>query len=217
MSRKIVSVVDFVETLRGFESQPITSSMVAEFCLDHEIAAASLRDYCHFQANAYTRNLVYRDEFFEVIALCWSPHQRTPIHSHNGQLGWMCVERGALAVIEYEWQGCNAPENQNVVGMDCLAGATEMDLRRGPVQECVPGGGVALVDKKRTIHQVVTKGREPAVSLHIYSKPIDSCVAFDLSRSMCYRRDITYHSEYGNVVVSGADLPATPGSSVASA
>lgn len=215
MSRKIVSVEDFVETLRGFESQPITSARVAEFCLDREIDAASLRNYCHFEADAYTRNLVYRDEFFEVIALCWSPHQRTPIHTHNGQLGWMCVERGALAVIEYEWLGCNATENQNVVGMDCLAGATEIDLERGPVQECVAGGGVALVDKKRTIHQVVTQGREPAVSLHIYSRPIDSCVAFDLTRGACFRRDMSYHSEYGKVVVSGADLPAPRGSGVA--
>ncbi len=212
MSRKIVSVADFVETLRSFESQPITSARVAEFCLDRELDAASLNDYCHFQADAYTRNLVYRDEFFEVMALCWSPHQKTPIHTHNGQLGWMCVERGALAVIEYDWKGCNAPENQNVVGMDCLAGATEIDLARGPVQECLPGGRVALVDKKRTIHQVVTKGKEPAVSLHIYSKPIDSCVAFDLSRGVCYRRDFTYHSEYGKVVVTEGDLQASPGS-----
>ncbi len=161
-----MSVADFVETLRGFESEPITSARVAEFCLDREIDAKSLKPYCHFGADAYTRNLVYRDEFFEVMALCWSPHQRTPIHTHNGQLGWMCVERGALSVIEYEWAGCNAAENQNVVGMDCLAGATEIDLERGSVQECVPGGGVALVDKKRTIHQVVTKGKEPVVSLH---------------------------------------------------
>ena len=71
---------------------------------------------------------------------------------------------------------------------------------------------MALVDKKRTIHQVVTKGKEPAVSLHIYSKPIDSCVAFDLSRGVCYRRDFTYHSEYGKVVVTEGDLQASPGS-----
>ena len=207
MARKLVSVSDFVETLRGFEKGPITSALVAELCSEREIEAGSLRDFCHFQPEAYTRNLVYRDDYFEVMALCWSPHQRTPIHTHNGQLGWMCVERGALAVIEYDWKGCNAADNQNVVGMDCLAGATKIDLERGPVQECVPGGDVALVDKKRTIHQVVTKGKEPAVSLHIYSKPIDSCVAFDLDKGVCYRRDITYHSEYGKVVAKEGDLP----------
>jgi cysteine dioxygenase len=28
----------------------------------------------------------------------WSPGQRTVIHTHNGQLGWMSVEQGAPAV-----------------------------------------------------------------------------------------------------------------------
>jgi cysteine dioxygenase len=35
------------------------------------------------------------------------------------------------------------------------------------------------------------------VSLHIYSKPIDSCVAFDLKSHRCGRRSLQYHSVQG--------------------
>ena len=74
------------------------------------------------------------------------------------------------------------------------------------VQECFPGGAVNTVDKVQTIHQVVLQGKEPAISLHIYSRPIDSCVTFDLERRFCYRRQLSYYSKYGDVVVNEGDL-----------
>jgi len=206
VGQKQVGLDAFIETLRGLESQPITSQRVLELCAERRLLPSSLERYSHFVDGGYTRNLIYRDDLFEVMLLCWAPHQRTPIHSHNGQLGWMTVERGALAVIDYKWLGCNAAENQNVVGLDCLAGATELDLERKQVHECDAGGPVATVDKSQTIHQVVTCGSEPAVSLHIYSRPIDSCVAYDLKRRTCYRRELSYHSRYGEVVLGEGDL-----------
>jgi cysteine dioxygenase len=206
MARRTVSIADFVETLRSFESAPITRDRVLDLCRELEVERRSLDRYAHFRKDAYTRNLIYRDEQIEVMALCWSPGQRTPIHTHNGQLGWMAVSQGAVAVVNYKWLGCNAAANQNVAGLDCLAGATEIELARRDVQECFPGGPVNTVDKEQTIHQVVVQGGEPALSLHIYSRPIDSCVAFDLENRRCYRRQLSFFSRYGDVVVTEGDL-----------
>ena len=206
MARKVVTVGDFVATLQAFEKEPITRDRVLDLCLETEVDRASLERYSFFRPEAYTRNLIYRDDQIEVMAVCWSRGQRTPIHTHNGQLGWMAVSQGAVAVINYKWLGCNAPENQNVAGMDCLAGATELDLERRDVQECYPGGPINTVDKVQTIHQVVVQGKEPALSLHIYSRPIDSCVAFDMANRRCYRRQLSFYSRYGDVVVTDGDL-----------
>jgi len=206
MGRRGVRVDRLVEDLRSFESQPITRDRMLGYLQEIEVDPASLSPYVHFRADIYTRNLIYRDEQLELMALCWSPGQRTPIHTHNGQLGWMSVEQGALAVVNYRWLRCNAEGNQNVAGLDCLAGATELDLERREVQECFPGGPVNTVDKQQTIHQVVPQGREPAVSLHLYSRPIDSCVAFDVEQRRCYRRQLSFYSRYGKVVVDEADL-----------
>jgi cysteine dioxygenase len=205
MSSKTVSVGDLVEHLRSFESQPITRDRVLDLLQEKRLDQASLSPYVHFSPDGYTRNLIYADTYFEIMALCWSPGQKTVIHTHNGQLGWMTVERGALAVINYQWLGCNAADNQNVSGIDCLAGATELDIQRREVQECSPEGAINTVDKVHTIHQVVVRGREPAVSVHVYSRPIESCVAFDLENRRCYRRSLAFHSRYGKVV-----LPAPP-------
>ncbi len=208
MARKLVRIGDFVETLRSFEKEPITRDRVLDYCRETEVERASLDRYAFFRSEAYTRNLIYRDEQIELMAVCWQPGQRTVIHTHNGQLGWMAVSQGAVAVVNYKWLGCNASDNQNVAGMDCLAGATELDLDRREVQECYPGGPVNTVDKEQTIHQVVVQGRESALSLHIYSRPIDSCVAFDLENRRCYRRQLSFFSRYGEVVVTEGDLQA---------
>jgi cysteine dioxygenase len=207
MSRKAVAVSHFVETLRSFEAAPITRDVVLHYCRETAVDLGSLEPYVHFRPDIYTRNLIYRDGIFEIMALCWSPGQRTVIHTHNGQLGWMSVERGALAVVNYQWLGCNAADNQNVSGLDCLAGATELDLERRETQECYPDGPVNTVDKVHTIHQVVTQGKEPAISLHVYSRPIDSCVAFDLEKHRCYRRELSFYSRYGDVMMEVATPP----------
>src|SRR6185503_21363612 len=109
-----------------------------------------------------------------------------------------------------------AAQNQNVAGLDCLAGATELDLERREIQECYPGGAINTVDKEQTIHQVVVEGREPVVSLHLYSRPIDSCVAFDLQKRTCYRRQLQYFSKYGDVVVREGDLVSPEGQGLTS-
>ena len=210
MARKSVSVSDLVATLVSFEEAPITRNRVLDYLQETAIDRRSLDRYVHFSKDAYTRNLIHSDALIEVMAVCWSPGQRTVIHTHNGQLGWMSVEQGGLAVVNYKWLGCNASDNQNVAGIDCLAGATELDLDRREVQECYPGGPINTVDKAQTIHQVVVQGKEPVVSLHIYSRPIDSCVAFDLERRVCYRRPLTFYSRYGDVVARAEDLVAGP-------
>jgi hypothetical protein len=53
---------------------------------------------------------------------------------------------------------------------------------------------------------VAVVGEEPVVSVHIYSRPIDSCVAFDLEAPRCYRRQLRYYSKFGDVVMTPSEV-----------
>src|SRR5260221_1299178 len=128
MARRTVSVADFIETLKGFEKDPITRDRVLHYLRETALDRASLDRYVHFRSDMYTRNLIYRDDLIEAMAVCWSPGQRTVIHTHNGQLGWMSVESGALAVINYKWLGCKASDNQNVAGVRILARGPQLGI-----------------------------------------------------------------------------------------
>src|SRR5260221_9482446 len=152
MARRTVSVADFIETLKGFEKDPITRDRVLHYLRETALDRASLDRYVHFRSDMYTRNLIYRDDLIEAMAVCWSPGQRTVIHTHNGQLGWMSVESGALAVINYKWLGCNASDNQNVAGADRLARAPQPRLDPPAGQEGSPDRPVNTRAKAQTIH-----------------------------------------------------------------
>ena len=104
---------------------------------------------------------------------------------------------GKLLVENYRKVECNRPENQQVVGMDCLAGATKIVMDHLGNELAIPGGPLNTVDKTQTIHRIrnLADWSSPAVSMHVYSRPIDSCVVFDMDAQMCYRRDLKYDNE----------------------
>jgi cysteine dioxygenase len=201
-------IEDFVELLREFTPETLSSAAVLERCQDTDLVDASLAPYVHWNDATYTRNLIYRDDLFEIMAVCWQKGQKTVLHTHNGQLGWMLVNRGIAEVTNFKWQGCNASEGQNLNGLDCIAGATEIDLTREQVETCARGGHVNTIDRVRTIHRVAVVGAEPVVSVHIYSRPIESCVAFDIETRRCYRRELRYYSKFGDVIMTPADIEA---------
>jgi len=213
MSHPLRSTVqDLVEGLKSFERDLITLEAVRTFMQNVQLPIDSLNPYIHFSDDSYTRNLIYRDQLFEVMTICWKPGQLTTIHTHNGQLGWMTVPQGEIAVHNYRYLGCNAPERQNVVGLDCLAGATQLELERLRTDSCTESSPVYCVDKLHTIHQIenLESSTHGVVSLHVYSLPIDSCVAFDLEHQRCYRRTLNYFSRYGIVEVETEQPPEGP-------
>lgn len=199
MARHLISVDDLITSLRSFEQDVITRDDILEYCESVQISDASLEPYVFFDEKFYTRNMIYRDDLFEVMTICWQPGQKTAVHTHNGQLCWMIPHRGNLGVVDYKWLGCDHPENQNVVGIDCLAGSDHTKLEIVREIEACAGGTVLTADKLQTIHRLYNFD-EPAISIHIYSRPIDSCVAFDMEKQHCYRRQLSYFSKFGQIV-----------------
>jgi len=202
MTGKCLTSIDgFIEKLRSFEQSLITRDGVLDFCSSVQITDSSLKPYVFFDDKFYTRNLIYRDNMFEVMTICWQPGQKTAVHTHNGQLCWMITQRGALAVVDYKWIGCDHPEYQNVVGLDCVAGSEHTKLEVIREIEAGAGGPVLTADKLQTIHRLynLSDHKEPAVSIHVYSRPIDSCVAFDMESQRCYRRQLAYFSKHGEI------------------
>ena len=193
-------VADFIAGLQELERDLITKNKIAEYMAAMPLRAEALKNYIWWRDSFYTRNLIYRDDLFEVMTICWSPGQKTAIHTHNGQLGWMTVAQGEVTTHEFHHTHCNAPENQNVVNIDCLGGATELQIDKIGSVTCAEGTGMVTVDKLQTIHQIENAGRTGCVSLHVYSKPFDSCIAFDLDKQRCYRRQLSYFSKDGEQI-----------------
>jgi cysteine dioxygenase len=167
-----VPVSRFVEGIRELSEGVITKQKIYDYLVSYELAAEDLESFKHWLPDRHTRNKVFRNDRIEVMIICWPIGVKTPLHTHNGQLGWMVLLQGKLMVENYHKIRCNAAENEQVI----------------------PGGPLNTVDKTQTIHRIMNPAEwnERAVSMHIYSLPIDSCVVFDIETQRCFRRDLKY-------------------------
>ena len=188
---------DFVEGLQELERHPITSSRVHDFLIGAPLRAQALQPYLFWNTGAYTRNLIYRDAFFEVLALCWLPGQKTPVHSHNGQLGWITVIQGEVVCRDYQFVRARSEQ----VRPDAT-GLRRVGVELTGTAQHQADGKVVMVDRRRTTHQIenVEGSKCGSITLHIYSKPIDSCAVFEPMKRCCERRSLHYYSVGGTVL-----------------
>jgi cysteine dioxygenase type I len=188
---------EFVDGIRQLSEGIITKQKIYDYLIAYEIRAEDLERYKRWVPDRHTRNKIFRNDMIEVMLICWPAGAITPLHTHNGQLGWMTMIEGKLIVENYHKVSCNKPENEQVVGLDCLAGATQIEMQHLNDELAIPDGPLNTVDKKQTIHRIINRAewQQPAVSMHVYSRPIDSCVVFDLENQTCYRRDLKYDNE----------------------
>ena len=192
-----VSAGQFIDGIQRLSEGLITKQKIYDYLVQYEIRAEDLERYKLWVPGRHTRNKIFRNEMIEVMLICWPAGSVTPLHTHNGQLGWMTMIEGKLLVENYRKIRCNSPENEQVVGIDCLAGATRIEMEHLNNELAIPGGPLNTVDKTQTIHRILNRAEwnQPAVSLHVYARPIDSCVVFDMEAQRCYRRELNYDNE----------------------
>lgn len=197
------SVLEVVEELKEIPTTEFSLETLDDYLTGLILEPSSLEPYLHFKEQAYTRNLVFRNELFEVLILCWDVGQRTPVHNHRGQLGWMSVQQGMLSILNYKRTDCSRACNQ------------ERRWSKVELASDIPIAGVgfvAHVSECETIHQISNDPAfgQRAVSFHIYSKPFDSCVIYDPEHEQCMDKKLSNYTEHGRHVLtadgSGASL-----------
>jgi len=160
---------------------------VYDYLKSHPVDSDSLTRYLFFSKNHYTRNLIYKNDLFELMAICWEVGQVSQIHNHHNQNCWMAIPVGRLLV-----QNFRVVEQNEATGYCRLEPTTSLEIHRLQPAE---------VDPIEPVHQVLnlpeSGGR--AVSLHIYSRPFDRCLVYSLETSQYREIPLHYTSEYGKL------------------
>jgi len=197
-------VTDFIAGLKTLEKDPITSEGIRDYMAQMQPSYEALAPYVLWNRERYTRNLIYRDDFFEVLALCWLPGQQTPIHSHNGQLGWVMVLQGELISRNYRFVRSEMPNKVAAPSRNGTSPARPVEVELLNSINCQADGTIVAVDRRQTTHQIENLDRSLAgsVSLHLYSRPIDSCVLFDEATRCWERRKLQYYSANGVILAN---------------
>ncbi len=89
------SLSDLVKALESQTSVPALEQ-IYDWLETANISSEDLQPYIGFKDGNYWRHRVCRNEFVEMLVLCWRPGHRTPIHDHNGSHGGVKVHEGPL-------------------------------------------------------------------------------------------------------------------------
>lgn len=89
------SLADLVKALQSQKSVP-SLEQIYGWLESANISTEDLQPYIGFKDGNYWRHRVCRNEFVEMLVLCWRPGHRTPIHDHNGSHGGVKVHEGPL-------------------------------------------------------------------------------------------------------------------------
>ena len=129
-----------------------------------EISPDEISPYLGFKTGNYSRHRVMKNEFVEMLVLCWKPGQRTPIHDHNGSHGAVFVHKGILWETTFDYDAEKG-----------LQYKSHRELRAGGLT------GSDVPD----IHQLGNpdvSGRD-LVTIHIYAPPLGVLKTYKLGSS----------------------------------
>ena len=168
---KLQSLLDYLDQLGHPADLEALRRLLGELGITrHDVGPA-----CLFKKERYQRNLIKETDWYELVCLCWTSGQRTPIHDHAGSSCAFLVVEGVATETRFE----KTPSE-----LIC------------PVWTRHHEPGYVCASAEADIHQVANM--QPAgkdvVTLHCYSPPLrnfnvytlDTPTAADPAAVRCY-------------------------------
>ena len=147
---KCESLKNLTEWLDGIDRRPGLDELDARLS-SLEINVDALEDCIGYSEDGYQRNVIKKNEHYELVAICWTPGQDTPIHDHTGSDCAFLIVSGVSTETVYE---------TNEGGL-----AYPVSDRR-----YVPGE-VCAADEP-DIHRVSNDETTNLINLHVYTPPL---------------------------------------------
>src|SRR2546430_14642121 len=127
-----VAIDDLVKGLKAIPDAEFTCEGVYSFLGENPVEVDSLLRYFTWKPTWYTRNLIYKDDRFEMMVICWEPGQISRIHNHSEQKCWMMVPVGklwgqnfAVDEIDVSRGHCKLRETDRFTLSDCQSASVE--------------------------------------------------------------------------------------------
>ncbi|MGD0989619.1 MAG: cysteine dioxygenase family protein [Candidatus Sulfotelmatobacter sp.] len=183
---KQTSIQNFVSELRKFPEHAFDQTEeLRRFLRDNPINYDSLAPYLKWDGQHYTRNLIDKTSLYELISICWEVGQASSVHNHRDQNCWMAVPSGRLLVENYHVIQEDIPAGK------CVIKSTEI-VEMNAAQPCA-------VDPDEPVHRVYNprEFNQRAVSVHVYSRPFDTCVVYSAEQGTCGEIQLHYTTQYG--------------------
>ncbi len=186
-----VTIQDFAAKLRELPETAFSGTeQITGFLKSMPVAPDSLSPYLTWDRQHYTRNLIDNTPLYELIAICWEVGQVSSVHNHLDQNCWMAAPIGRLSV-----------QNYRTIAQDLDGGKCKLEpidiVEMNAKQPCA-------VDPLEPVHRVLNprKFNQRAVSLHVYSRPFNSCVVYSPEQGTCGTIKLRYTTQFGKATTT---------------
>lgn len=181
----MITIKGFTRELAAIPEDEFTHQSVLDYLRRNPVSLESLDPYLYFSAEQYTRNLIQKTSLYELLAICWDVGQRSPIHNHGDQRCWMAIAYGRVQV-----------QNFRLLSKEPTTRYCELEPT---TQYIIDAERPAEVDPDEPIHLVANPGSfdSRAVTLHIYSRPFDTCEVYDFKSRRYEQVSLINTTEFG--------------------
>ncbi|ELK36507.1 Cysteine dioxygenase type 1 [Myotis davidii] len=176
------TLTDLIRILHQlFASEEVNVEEVQAVMEAYESDPAEWSVYAKYDQYRYTRNLVDQGNGkFNLMILCWGEGHGSSIHDHTNSHCFLKMLQGNLKETLFAWPDKKSNE---------MIKKSERVLREN---QC------AYINDSIGLHRVENISHtEPAVSLHLYSPPFDTCQTFDQRTGYTNKVTMTFHSKFG--------------------
>jgi cysteine dioxygenase len=150
-------IAQFIEYFEGITTRPALEDVVQKLEA-LQISSEDLRAYIQFQGNQYHRNLIFENQYVQLLCLCWKSGHKSSIHDHANSSCAVKVIKGIITETVFE---------KNSEGYI------------KPVSTSHSGEGV-IGSEDSDIHQITNlqDQDEDLITLHCYSPPLKRMQVF---------------------------------------
>jgi len=184
---KVSSLDELIEELHVlFSGDRVNVDQIYALMRSYKSNPAEWKKYAIADRSKYTRNLVNEGNGkFNLMILCWGEGHGSSIHDHSNSHCFMKMLEGKLTEQRYDWPS-ESEENEPLKP----ASQAILDLNE-----------VCYINDSLGLHRVENSSHtDPAVSLHLYCPPFDSCSMFDQRTGHKTKCPVTFWTKYGEKV-----------------
>ena len=167
--RVIASLTQLIEILKATPSGQFES--VAQHL---SLTKTDVLPYATFSPSSHTRNCLELNERFELILLCWEPGQMTGIHDHGGEECWVYFMDSLFEEIIYQRSQSKLKQTQS---------------------KTATNGSISYMSDFLGVHSLKNAGNRRGFSLHLYAKPMRSCVVFNTLSGTFEEKKMSYDTQ----------------------
>lgn len=131
----------------------------------------------------YTRSLIYGNENFDCILMCWPPGSKSTIHDHDESSCWVAVAEGSVHEVQYSLPRFDRKFTE-AEHRDPATAIGHCGKLRIVSESCLDTCGSVTstyANNEIGIHRVENRTDKLACTLHIYAPPLRKMRVFDES------------------------------------